>query len=150
MLSIRLLITLVTLGLSIGCVTAGDGDLFPRVEVEALEGCDDPVDFEVEVLSPVNAACGTCHVTASLGNLNFGNGDGVLTAESFVSHLVDQPSKKSEKPLLESGSELNSYFIDRVLQRDADVMPPTGPPLPDEAVQALRCWVEQGAYLEDE
>jgi len=149
-MSIRLLITLVTLGLSVGCVTAGDGDLFPRVEVEALEGCDEPVNFEAEVLGPVDIACGACHVSASWGNLNFANEDGVLTPESFVNHLVDQPSTQSEKPLLESGSELNSYFIDRVLQRDAGAMPPAGPPLPEEAVQALRCWVEQGAYLEDE
>ena len=150
MLHKRAMIVLLTLGTASGCVTAGDEDLFERVEVQALEGCDDPVDFEAELLEPINTACGGCHVATDVGGFNFSDENGVLTAASFIEHVVDQPSGQSDKPLIESGSELNSYFIDRVLQRDATIMPPGGTPLSESATEALRCWVEQGAYVEGE
>ena len=129
-------------------MAAGDGDLFERVEVETLEGCDEPVNLEETVLPEVQTACGFCHVTGSLGGLNFADESFVLTGESFVSSLVDQPSGQSDKPLIESGSEQTSYFVDRVLQRDSSLMPPGGPPMSEEAILALRCWIEQGAELE--
>ena len=132
------------------CVTSGEGDLFQRVEVENVEECGEVVDLATDVLPEIDVACGFCHVSGSFGELNFADGSGVLTPDSFVSALVDQPSLQSEKPLIESGSELGSYFVDRVLQRESSLMPPAGPPLSDEAIQALRCWVEQGASLEVE
>ena len=132
------------------CVTAGDVDLFERVEVETVDGCTDPVELSEEVLPEIENACGFCHVSESFGNLNFGDASGKLTAESFVETLVDQPSLQSDKPLIESGSEAGSYFVDRVLQRDASIMPPGGPSIDDDTLKALRCWIEQGATLEDD
>ena len=136
--------------LLVSCVTSGEGDLFQRVEVENVEECGEVVDLSTEVLPEIDASCGFCHVSESFGELNFANGSGVLTPDSFVSALVDQPSLQSDKPLIESGSEQGSYFVDRVLQRESSLMPPAGPPLSEEAIEALRCWVEQGASLEVE
>jgi len=135
---------------SVCCVTAGDVDLFERVEVETVDECTEPVDLKEEVLPEIENACGFCHVSGSFGNLNFGDPSGHLTPESFVEMLVDQPALQSEKPLIESGSEAGSYFVDRVLQRDASIMPPGGPSLDDNTLEALRCWIEQGATLEDD
>lgn len=133
----------------VACGYAGE-DLFERVEIEQLEGCDAPVDLNQVVLPAISTSCGVCHVQATLGNLNLADDSGTLTPESFVNALVEQPSTQVDKPLIESGHEAGSYFIDRILQRDASIMPPAGEALSDEAASALRCWVEQGATLEGE
>ena len=130
-----------------GFVSDGDTDLFERVEVQALEGCEEPVDLET-ILPAIEQSCGICHVTQALGGLQFGDDDGSLTVESFVATTVSQPSLQSDKFLLAPGSEKTSYLIDRILQRESSPMPPGGPPLDEAAAEALRCWVEQGAQGE--
>ena len=130
-----------------GFVSDGDTDLFERVEVQALEGCEEPVDL-TSVLPAIEQSCGVCHVTQALGGLQFGDENGLLTVESFRATTVSQPSLQTDKFLLEPGNENESYLIDRVLQRESSPMPPGGPPLDDAAAEALRCWVEQGAQGE--
>lgn len=135
-----------------GCVSSGHEDVFDRVEVQSLEGCDEQVDLETDLLVPLRAACGGCHGAAGLGALSLSDEAGKITPDSFAAALVGVSSFASEKPLIESGSEANSFLVDRVLQREASIMPPSGPALEEEVAQALRCWVEQGTYkgLEDE
>ena len=131
-----------------GCALPGDQDLYERVEIAVLECPDEPVDFATQVFPVINTECGTCHGTSGLGKLTLSDEAGVLTPESVHAAIVDVPADKSEKLLVLSGSEVDSYFVDVLLKRDAPLtplMPAGGPALDDDSIQLVRCWVEQGA-----
>ncbi len=44
-----------------------------------------------------------------------------------------------------AGKSDSSELIRRIVSKDDDRMPPEGPPVPDEAVQTLRQWIDSGA-----
>ena len=128
-----------------GCALPGDQDLYERVEIAALECPDEPVDYATQVFPVLNTACGSCHGPPGLGGLTLSDESGVVTEERMHSAIVDIPAVTSDKLLVLSGSEADSYFVDVLLQRDAPLMPQGGPPLSQEDIQLVRCWVEQGA-----
>ncbi len=129
-----------------GCALPGDQDLYERVEIAVLECPDEPVDYETQVFPVINTACGACHGTLGLGELTLSDEAGVLTPESVHAAIAEVSAYKNpEKLLVLSGSEVDSYFVDVLLQRDAPLMPAGGPALEEDSIQLVRCWVEQGA-----
>ena len=131
--------------LVLGCALPGDQDLYERVEIATLECPDEPVDYATQVYPVINTACGTCHGSPGLGGLTLSDETGAVTEERVHTAIVDIPAVTSDKLLVLSGSEADSYFVDVLLQRNAPLMPQGGPPLSEEDIQLVRCWVEQGA-----
>jgi hypothetical protein len=126
-----------------GCVTAGDEDLFARIDAATVDPneCTEVIDFQAEVVPILAANCsaiGVCHGDTSGIGL-------VLTETTAFDSLVDAPSTQSDKVLVAPGSAAGSWLIDKLTaQNGASLMPPGGA-LPEEDVQRVACWITQGA-----
>lgn len=81
--------------------------------------------------------CISCHAG------NFASGSLDLTAGKSFNNLVDKLNSSGNKKLIETGSVVRSYLIDR-LESNSDVMPPTGK-IEQYLIDSLKVWIEQGA-----
>ncbi|NUN15017.1 MAG: hypothetical protein HUU55_15415 [Myxococcales bacterium] len=140
---LKILGILVASAFASGCVTEGSTDLYRRIETGSVTpgACEVPIDFGTEVLPILVQRCATagCHGKGfKAGGLN-------LDPENAYLNLVSAAATGKSKSRVEPGDEQNSYLIDRLLARDATLMPPGGNPLDSANIEKIVCWIEQGA-----
>lgn len=91
------------------------------------------VNFATEVHPVLESRCRSCHIgDAAQAGLRLGSRDDLIRGGKSGPAIV--PGKASE-----------SLLIQRVTGQRGLRMPPSGPPLSDDVVAALRQWIDQGA-----
>lgn len=144
----RALVAAPLLLLVAGCVQAGDRALFQTVSGADAGGdattgpCDHPVDFATEVAPILESSCALagCHGGPA------GQADLVLEPDVAHANLVGVAASNSSKVRVEPGDPDASFLADRILATNgASIMPPIGDPLPQDQIDTVLCWIEQGA-----
>jgi hypothetical protein len=93
----------------------------------------DPYDFETDVLPILDLYCLECHGSAMPeAGLRLDSAAAILKGGDGGPAIVPGQSAKS--------------LLYQVLQGDEEFrMPPEGEPVPDEEVEVIRAWIDQGA-----
>jgi hypothetical protein len=101
-----------------------------------------------DVAAVVRTSCsavGTCHGTDTITNFKVeGNGS---ASDEQVREALEDVQTLTAGLLVEPGEPDQSALYTRLLADDSQAMPPTGP-LPDEDIEMVRLWIEQGASYE--
>ena len=99
-----------------------------------------PVDFVTQIKPVLQERCVNCHHSGALfGDLNLEN-----------HALATRPRAKG--PVLTPGQPLQSqlYLVLMLPDVDKKAMPPTGHRIPNEVVELLKRWIEEGAKWPDD
>ncbi|WPP48455.1 DUF1553 domain-containing protein [Catalinimonas niigatensis] len=100
---------------------------------------DDKIDFNAEIRPILNKKCITCH-----GGVKRSGEFSLLFRSDALG--INESGKRAIVP----GSVEESEMIRRITHHDPEErMPPEGDALPQEEIELLTRWIEQGAYWED-
>ncbi|MDR8389537.1 DUF1553 domain-containing protein [Aliifodinibius sp. S!AR15-10] len=96
---------------------------------------EEPADYNRDIKPILNKNCITCH-----GGVKKSGGFSMLFQEEAYS-----PNESGKRAIV-PGSPEESEMIHRITHPDPDErMPPEGDPLPEEKIELLTRWIEQGA-----
>ena len=97
------------------------------------------IDFNADIRPILNKKCITCH-----GGVKRSGGFSLLFRTEALS------PNESGHPAIVPGDPAASEMLTRILHADPEErMPPENPPLPQEEIDLLTEWIEQGAKWED-
>lgn len=109
-------------------------------------GSQTKVSFEKDVAPVLKRRCAICHITGKEPGLL-----SLVPARAYE-NLADVPSVQSELKRVQPGDPGASYLYHKISGThfevpggEGDQMPLGLPPLPEEQLELIRTWIEQGA-----
>ncbi len=120
--------------------SSGGGRSLSGIAFEAAKDVCTPT-FDEDVRPVLEAACDTCHITGTSGNLNFANGR---------SDLVNVPSGQSSLVLVKPGDPDGSYLFHKIAGTHLTVggsggQMPAGGTLSPVEMDTIEAWILGGA-----